>query len=158
MGAVIGEPISRTDAFLLGRRTYGEWAAFWPGRSADEIPMAQAIDGLPKYVASTTRDEVIWENSTLLEDDVAGEVSKLKQPPGKDISVSGSATLVGSRLREGLLDELRLMIHPVVVGSRGQLFKNGIGQTPLDLVDSQTFTTGVLNLTYRPAADGAQQR
>jgi dihydrofolate reductase len=156
MGTVIGEAISRTDAFLLGRRTYEEWAAFWPGQSADELPMAEAINGLPKYVASTTLDKVTWENSTLLGDDVAREVSKLKQQPGKDISVSGSATLVRSLLRDGLLDELRLMIHPVVVGSGRRLFENGIGETPLELVDSQTFSTGVLNLTYRPA--GADQR
>jgi dihydrofolate reductase len=151
MGAVIGEAISSTDAFLLGRRTYEEWAAFWPSQSGDE-PMAAAINGLPKYVASKTLDEVTWQNSTLLGDDVAAAVSELKQQPGKDISISGSATLVRSLLREGLIDELRLMIHPVVLGSGGRLFENGTGQTPLELVASKTFSTGVLDLTYRPAA------
>jgi dihydrofolate reductase len=148
MGAVIGEAISSTDAFLLGRRTYEEWAAFWPG---DENPMAAAINGLPKYVASTTLDEVTWQNSTLLGDDVAAAVSDLKQQAGKDISISGSATLIRSLLRDGLIDELRLMVHPVVLGSGGRLFENGAGQTPLELVESRTFSTGVLDLTYRPA-------
>jgi dihydrofolate reductase len=151
MGAVIGEAISSTDAFLLGRRTYEEWAAFWPAQSADENPMAAAINGLPKYVASTTLNEVTWENSKLLGDDVAAAVSDLKQQPGKDISISGSATLVRSLLNEGLIDELRLMVHPVVLGSGGRLFENGTGRTPLELVESKTFSTGVLDLTYRPA-------
>ena len=151
MGAVIGEAISTTDAFLLGRRTYEEWAGYWPDQSVDENPMAAAINGLPKYVASTTLDKVRWQNSTLLGDDVAGGVSKLKQQPGKDISISGSATLVRSLLSGGLIDELRLMVHPVVLGSGGRLFENGTGQTPLELVESKTFSTGVLDLTYRPA-------
>jgi dihydrofolate reductase len=151
MGAVIGEAISSTDAFLLGRRTYEEWAAFWPSQPIDANPMAAAINGLPKYVASTTLNDVSWENSKLLGDDVAAAVSDLKQQPGKDISISGSATLIRSLLNEGLIDELRLMIHPVVLGSGGRLFENGTGQTPLELVESKTFSTGVLDLTYRPA-------
>ena len=152
MGAVIGEAISTTDAFLLGRRTYEEWAGYWPDQSVDENPMAAAINGLPKYVASTTLDQVTWQNSELLGDDVAGAVSKLKQQPGKDISISGSATLVRSLLNDGLLDELRLMVHPVVLGSGGRLFENGTGQAALELVESKTFSTGVLDLTYRPDA------
>ena len=152
MGAVIGDAMSSADAFLLGRQTYQEWEAYWPGQSADENPMAEYINGTPKYVVSTTLDEVTWQNSTLLGAELADEVSRLKQQPGKDIAISGSATLVRSLLRDGLLDELRLMIHPVVLGSGGRLFENGIGQTPLELADSQTFSTGVLNLTYRPGA------
>jgi dihydrofolate reductase len=155
MGAAIGQAMSSTDAFLLGRRTYEEWAAFWPSQSPEENPMAAAINGLPKFVASTTLNEVTWENSTLLGDDVAGEVEKLKRQPGKDIVVSGSATLVRSLLQEGVLDELRLMIHPVVVGSGGRLFEDGEVHAALDLVGSETFSTGVLNLTYRPTANGS---
>jgi dihydrofolate reductase len=152
IGAVIGEAISTTDAFLLGRRTYEAWAAYWPAQSAEENPMAKAINGLPKYVVSTTLDDVAWENSTLLGPDLAVEIPKLKRQPGKDISISGSATLVRSLLRDGLLDELRLMIHPLVLGSGGRLFENGTGEARLELVDSQPFATGVLNLTYRPAS------
>jgi dihydrofolate reductase len=151
MGVVIGEAISETDAFLMGRRTYEEFAAFWPGQPVDEDPIAAAMNGLPKYVASNTLKEVSWENSTLLGDDVVGEVRKLKDQPGKDISITGSATLIRSLLAEGVIDELRLMIHPVVVGSGRRLFENGTGQTPLELVESKTFSSGVLNLTYRPA-------
>jgi dihydrofolate reductase len=151
MGAVIGQSLSTTDAFLLGRRTYEEWAGYWPDQPVEGNPMAAAINGLPKYVASRTLDEVTWQNSTLLGDDVTGEVAKLKQQPGRDISISGSATLVRSLLREAVLDELRLMVHPVVVGSGGRLFENGTGQTKLELVASKSFSTGVLDLTYRPA-------
>jgi dihydrofolate reductase len=152
MGRAIGEAMSSTGSFLLGRRTYQEWEAYWPGQSADENPMAEVINGLPKYVVSTTLDEVTWQNSTLLGADYAAEISTLKETSGKDISISGSATLVRSLLRGGLLDELRLMIHPVVLGEGKRLFQNGTAQTPLELVASQTFDTGVLNLTYRPAS------
>jgi dihydrofolate reductase len=155
MGAAIGRAMSSTDAFLLGRRTYEEWAAFWPSQSPEENPMAAAINGLPKFVASTTLNEVTWQNSTLLDGDVAGEVEKLKREPGKDIVISGSATLVRSLLRDGVLDELRLMVHPVVVGSGRRLFENGEAKSSLELVSSETFSTGVLNLTYRPARNGA---
>jgi dihydrofolate reductase len=158
MGAVIGEAISETDAFLMGRRTYEEFAAFWPGQPVDEDPIAAAMNGLPKYVASTTLKQVSWQNSTLLGGDVVGEVRKLKEQSGKDISITGSATLIRSLLAEGVIDELRLMIHPVVVGSGRRLFENGTRQTPLELVESKTFSTGVLNLTYRPAGNGAAAR
>jgi dihydrofolate reductase len=151
MAAAIGDAMSSADAFLLGRRTYEEWAAFWPAQPPDGNPMAEVINNMPKFVASTTLDEVSWRNSTLLGADVAEEVSKLKQQPGKDLSISGSATLVRSLLRDGVLDELRLMIHPVVLGSGRRLFENGTAQAPLELVHSQTFSTGVLNLTYRLA-------
>jgi dihydrofolate reductase len=114
--------------------------------------MAETLNSTPKFVASTTLKEVSWQNSTLLGEDVAGEIAKLKQQPGKDISITGSATLVRSLLRDGLIDELRLMIHPIVVGSGKRLFENGSPTTPLELVGSETFSTGVLNLTYRPAA------
>lgn len=145
-GAAIGEAISSTDAFLLGRRTYQEWEAYWPAQPADENPLAGAINGLPKYVVSTTLERVGWQNSILLGADVAAEVTRLKQQPGGDISISGSATLVRSLLDEGLLDELRLMIHPIVLGGGRRLFEDGVARTPLDLVASQTFATGVLNL------------
>ncbi len=152
MRAVIGAAMSSSDAFLLGRRTYEDWAAYWPGQSAADNPMAAYINGTPKYVASTTLDEVSWENSTLLGANVAGAVAELKAGPGKEITISGSSTLVRSLLAEGLVDELRLMVHPVVVGRGGRLFENGsTAPASLELVDAQTFRTGVLSLTYRPA-------
>lgn len=150
MGAAMGATMTSSDAFLLGRRTYEQWAAFWPTQDPGENPMAHAINGMPKFVASTTLDAVEWQNSTLLEGDVRDAVTRLKSRAGGDIAITGSATLVRSLLADGLLDELRLMIHPVVVGSGARLFDDG-DQVPLELVESETFSTGVLNLAYRPA-------
>jgi dihydrofolate reductase len=147
MGAVIGAAISSADAFLLGRRTYEQWAAYWPEQPA-ENPMAQSINGLPKYVASQTLDKVEWQNSTLLRGDVGDEVAKLKKQPGGDIAISGSATLVRSLLAAGLIDELRLMLHPLVVGSGDRLFPNGSVPTPLELRGSQELPNGVVDLAY----------
>jgi dihydrofolate reductase len=152
MGAAIGASMASSDAFLLGRRTDEEWAAFWPEQDPADSPMAEAINGMPKFVVSRSLDEVGWQNSTLLKGDLGEEVSKLKEQAGKDISISGSATLVRSLIREGLLDELRLMVHPVLVGSGRRLFEEAEDVAPLELVASETFSTGVLNLTYRPAS------
>lgn len=152
MGAVIADAIGTTGAFLLGRRTYEEWAAYWPAQPQAENQMARAINTLPKHVASTTLREVAWDGATLLGGDLAGEVARLKHEPGGDLAVPGSATLVRSLLADGLVDELRLMIHPVVVGSGGRLFEGGAHPTELELVESDTFDTGVLNVTYRPVS------
>lgn len=103
-------------------------------------------------MASTTLESVDWQNSTLLGGNVADELRRLKQQPGKDISITGSATLVRSLLRDNLLDELRLLVHPIVVGSGRRLFEEGGDPVPLKLVDARTFSTGVLYLTYVPAA------
>ena len=152
LGAVVGEAIAASDAFLLGRRTYEEWAAFWPKQDPDENPVAAQMNGVRKYVVSTTLEEPLeWNNSTLIGDNFAEEISKLKEQPGKDISISGSPTLVRSLLEEDLLDELRLMVHPIVVGSGKRLFEEGSDRKALQLLDSKTFSTGVLYLTYQPA-------
>ena len=152
MGEAIGAAMSRADAFLLGRVTYEEWAAYWPNQNPDESEISGYMNDTPKYVVSTTLEEPLeWQNSTLIGENVAEEISRLKQQPGKDISISGSGALVRSLLREDLLDELRLMVHPIVVGSGKHLFEDGGDRKPLELVDSQTFGTGVLYLTYRPA-------
>ena len=152
MGAVVGEAIAASDAFLLGRRTYQEWAAYWPTEAAADSPMAGPMNETPKYVVSTTLDTVEWQNSTLLEDDVARAVTELKAKPGKNIGMSGSATLVRSLLELGLVDELRLLVHPLVVGSGAKLFALGTAPVSLELADSRTFSTGVVDLTYRPVA------
>ena len=152
MGAVVGEAIAASDTFLLGRRTYEEWAAFWPQQDPAENTMAAVMNGTPKVVASTTLDAVDWENSTLAEGDLAEAVTALKTQAGKNIGMSGSATLVRSLLAHGLVDELRLLVHPLVVGSGAKLFENGMASVPLELVASRTFATGVLDLTYRPVA------
>jgi dihydrofolate reductase len=153
MMEAIGSAMAEADAMLMGRVLYEEWAAFWPNQDPDENPVAAQMNGVRKYVVSTTLDGPLeWQNSTLIKgDELAEELARLKQQPGKDISISGSGTLVRSLLREDLLDELRLMVHPLVVGSGRRLFEDGGDRKPLELVDSQTFGTGVLYLTYRPA-------
>jgi dihydrofolate reductase len=152
MGDAIGAAMATSEAMLMGRVLYEEWAAFWPKQDPDENPVAARMNGVRKYVVSTTLEEPLeWENSTLIGDNIAEEISKLKEQPGKDISISGSPTLVRSLLEEDLLDELRLMVHPIVVGSGKRLFEDGGDQKALQLIDSKTFSTGVLYLTYRPA-------
>ena len=151
MGDAIGAAMAASDAMLMGRVLYEEWAAFWPNQDPDENPVAERMNGVRKYVVSRTLEEPLeWQNSTLIGDNVAEEISRLKEQPGKDISISGSSTLVRSMLEENLLDELRIMVHPIVVGSGKRLFEDGGDQKALELVDSETFSTGVLYLTYQP--------
>jgi dihydrofolate reductase len=150
MGEAVGSQIAAADTMLLGRRTYEEFAAYWPKQGSD-VELADHMNSTPKLVVSTTLKSLAWQNSTLIGGDVARELSRLKQQPGKDIAITGSATLIRSLLRDGLLDELRLLVHPIVVGSGKRLFEAGTGQIPLRLVDSKTFSTGVLSLVYQPA-------
>jgi dihydrofolate reductase len=148
MGTVVEKGMASADAFLLGRRTFEEWREFWPSQ---EGPMADVINSLPKYVASRTLDDPRWKNSIVLGPDLATKVRELKEQPGREIAVVGSATLVRSLLHEGLVDELRLLVHPLVLGSGGRLFEEDTTSLKLELVQSETFANGVLNLTYRPA-------
>ncbi len=151
MGTEIGAAMATADAMLLGRATYQEFAAFWPYQDGDDQEIAGYMNNTPKFVVSTTLDEPLeWQNSTLIEEDVAEKIAKLKQQPGGDISITGSGTLVRSLLADDLLDELRLMIHPIVVGRGKRLFEDGGDPKELTLVDAKTFSTGVLYLTYRP--------
>jgi dihydrofolate reductase len=144
--------MAASDAMLLGRVTYQEFASYFPGLTSEEQPFADHMNNTPKFVVSETLEEPLeWQNSTLIEEDLAQEITGLKQQPGKDIAISGSITLVQSLLREDLLDELRLMVHPFVVGSGKRLFENVGDQKALELVATKTFGTGVLYLTYQPA-------
>jgi len=152
MGQAVGEGFAAADAMLMGRVNYEEWAAYWPGQDPEENPMAAQMNSMKKYVVSTTLEDPLgWQNSTLIGDNVADEIANLKQGEGGDIVVSGSGALVRSLLQYGLLDELKLMIHPVVVGGGKRLFGEGGERKELELVDSKTFATGVVYLTYRPA-------
>jgi dihydrofolate reductase len=152
MGETIGSAVAEADAMLMGRVLYEEWAAFWPNQDPDENPVAARMNGVRKYVVSTTLEGPLeWQNSTLINENVVEEIEKLKRQPGKDIAISGSGTLVQSLLRDDLLDELRLMVHPVVVGGGKRLFEDTGDHKALELVESRTFGTGVLYLTYRPA-------
>jgi dihydrofolate reductase len=115
------------------------------------------MNGYPKYVVSMTLEEPLeWTNSTLIEGDVAEEVSKLKRQPGKDILIFGSGNLVNTLMRHDLIDEYRLMIFPIIVGSGQRLFADGIDEMFLELVDTETFGSGVVVLTYRSARERAE--
>ena len=142
--------MAASDAMLLGRVTYEQMSAYWANQSGG-VPMVDYLNSVPKFVVSTTLDTVEWQNSTLIGSDVAEEIARLKQQPGKDIAILGSGILVRSLLQDDLLDELRLIIHPIVLGSGKRLFEDGGDQKALELVDSKTFGTGVLYLTYQPA-------
>ena len=152
MGRAVGEGFASADAMLMGRVNYEEWAAYWPKQDPAENPMAAQMNAMQKYVVSTTLEAPLeWQNSTLINENVAEEIAGLKRGEGGDIVISGSGALVRSLLQNGLLDELKLMIHPVVVGGGKRLFGDDGGQKALELVESKTFETGVLYLTYRPA-------
>jgi dihydrofolate reductase len=153
MGAAVDEAVKDSDAMLLGRVTYQEWAGYWPNYAGDEDnDFAKYINNTTKYVVSTTLDSVEWQNSVLIKGNLAEELTKLKQQPGKNIAISGSITLIQSLLRENLLDELRLLVHPIVVGGgMKRLFEGDGPQVPLKLVEAKTFSTGVLALVYQPA-------
>jgi dihydrofolate reductase len=154
MGEAVGAAMAAADAMLLGRVTYQEFASYWPGASSEDQPFADYMNNTQKYVVSTTLENVDgWQNSTLIKGNVAEEIAELKRRSGKDITIIGSAALVRSLLRDGLLDELGLMVHPVVVGGGKRLFEDGGDREVLELVDSKTFSTGVVSLTYRPSSE-----
>ncbi len=152
MGEAVGASMAAADAMLLGRVTYQEFASYWPGASSEDQPFADYMNNTPKYVVSTTLEEPLeWNNSTLIKGNVAEEITRLKQQPGENIGITGSATLVQYLLQEDLLDKLELLVHPVVVGSGKRLFEGGGESKGLRLLDSKTFSTGVVFLTYQPA-------
>jgi dihydrofolate reductase len=152
MGEAVGTAMAAADAMLLGRVTYQEFASYWPGVSSEDQPFADYMNNSPKYVASRTLEGPLeWNNSTLIKGNLVEEIARLKQQPGKNIGITGSVTLVQSLLRKDLLDELGLMIPPVVVGSGKRIFEGWGEPKGLTLVDSKTFSTGVVYLTYQPA-------
>jgi dihydrofolate reductase len=139
-----------SDALLLGRRTYETFAASWPQRGS-EVANADWMNNTRKYVASTTLESPEWNNSTVIQGDVAEAVARLKKEDGKDIMVNGSGALVRTLIRDHLLDELRLFVHPVVVGSGIRLFDGDSDPVELALADSHAYANGVVSLTYRPS-------
>lgn len=154
MMAGLGMQIASEDIILLGRVTYQQWSAYWPN-STDE-PYASHINNIPKIVVSTTLDRVSWgqwDNITLIKGNLAEELARLKQQPGKNITVAGSTTLTRSLLQADLLDELTLMVHPVIVGRGQRLFDGGGDLKRLQLVYSKATRTGVMILTYRKRDD-----
>jgi dihydrofolate reductase len=151
VGQEVGANMQAADTMLLGRRTYDEWAAYWPDKTASDDPYADFINSIPKHVFSTTlRPPLSWRNATLVGDNPREHVLQLKSQPGKDIAVSGSIGLIGWLLRENLIDELSLLVFPVLVGNGKRLF-DGSDQVALKLAQSRSFENGVLALTYQPA-------
>ncbi|ALO13511.1 Riboflavin biosynthesis protein RibD [Streptomyces venezuelae] len=154
MGAALAGTLETCDTILLGRVTFTEWAGYWPTvTSGEDAGFAQWINESPKYVVSSTLDSVDdWSNSTLVKGDLAAAVKELKAGEGKDITVAGSPTLVRSLLEQDLLDELVLLIHPVVAGEgRKKLFADDAALKKLELVSAQPTSSGVIIATYRPA-------
>ncbi len=150
MAKVAGSGQAAADTLLLGRRTYQEFAAYWPDQTSD-VPFADYMNNTRKLVASRTLKSAEWQNSTLIKGDVVEELTRLKQQPGKNITILGSATLVRSLLRDGLLDELNLWLVPIVLATGKRLFEDGSDRVPLKLVEARTFGTGVVSVTYAPA-------
>jgi dihydrofolate reductase len=150
IGQHIGSSFAESDTLLLGRVTYQTFAKSFSGDTSGD-PMAATMNSVPKVVVSQTLETAEWENATLIRSNVAEEITRLKQRPGKNIGMSGSAALAAWLLRQGLLDVLDLLVFPVVVGHGKRLFDGGGGQVPLKLASSEAFSTGVLHLTYQPA-------
>jgi dihydrofolate reductase len=149
IGKVKFDELFASDALLLGRVTYQGFAAAWPGRT-DEAGFADKMNGLPKYVVSPTLEKVEWNNSRLIKGNVAEEISRLKQQPGQDILIAGSGVLVRTLMQHDLIDDYRLLVYPVVLGSGKRLFQDG-SNTTLRLVETKTFRSGVVLLHYQPA-------
>ncbi len=146
------EQLNEVDALLFGRVTYQMMASFWPTQFAIENDpvVAGKMNSLPKLVFSTTLEQVDWENSRLVKERIAEEVSQLKQQEGGDLAIFGSAALATSFLHMGLLDELRLMVNPVVLGSGSSLFKGVHEKLNLKLLKTREFRSGNVLLYYEP--------
>jgi dihydrofolate reductase len=145
-----GAPMAESDLLLLGRVTYQAFADAFTGDKASD-PFAARMASIPKYVVSTTLEDPGWQNSILIGADVPRAVRELKDRPGQGIAISGSPTLVRSLLQSGLVDELRLLVFPLVVGHGRRLFEEDLGTLPLELRDSKILSSGVAVLGYGPA-------
>ncbi|WFE26718.1 dihydrofolate reductase family protein [Solwaraspora sp. WMMD791] len=150
MGQTMGETMGVPFDLVLGRRTYDMFAAHWPTASGEE---AKPLNDATKYVASRGRPTLSWPTSTLIEGDAARGITALKRTNGPELQVHGSANLLQSLIRAGLVDEFRIWTIPVVVGAGKRLFGNGTVPGALTLVDNAVSTTGVTMCTYRPAGE-----
>lgn len=142
--------LKNSDGLLLGRKTYEIFAAIWPSRSGD-LPYVDKLNSMAKYVASTTLRDLEWENSHLIEGDVAEGVAKFKQQPGQDLVMYGCHDLMHKLLEHDLIDEYRILVHPVLLGKGRTFLKDGAKQVSLELVDTTVIPSGVAILTYQPA-------
>jgi dihydrofolate reductase len=149
MGAAVGAGFATADAILMGRVLYEEWAAYWP-EHADQ-PFGEVMNTISKYVVSNSLRAAEWQNTEIISGDVAQKLTDLKAQDGADIAMSGSPTTVRWLLREGLVDELNLLVHPIAVGQGlARLFATDEPSIPLQLVSAEPFKSGVLNLRYAP--------
>lgn len=138
------EELFASDAMLLGRVTYEAFAAAWPGRK-DPEGYADRFNSMPKHVVSKTQNKAEWNNSHLIKGDVAKEIAKLKQRPGRDILIHGSRTLIHSLMKHDLIDRFNLLVYPLILGRGKRLFTEG-KKSELKLVESKAFGTGVVAL------------
>lgn len=145
------DELMASDAQLLGRVTYEAFAAAWPTLT-DEAGFADKMNAMPKYVVSTTLAEATWNNTTIISGDVAEQVAKIKEQYEGDVLVAGSALLIDTLRAAGLVDEYRLMVHPVVLGRGKRLFQEAAGAADLELVETRAVGPNVLLQTYRPAS------
>ncbi len=149
----VRKSVLAADALLLGRTTYDLQAWYWPNQKEDKYGIANHKNSMTKYVITSKPLQAQWNNSTIINKNVVEELAKLKQQPGKDILIEGSATLVESLVQAGLVDEFRLMVHPVIAGSGKRFFKDGMGMTKLRLVESKPINLGIVLLIYEPTVD-----
>jgi dihydrofolate reductase len=149
----VRKSVLAADALLLGRMTYDLQAWYWPSQKEDKYGIANHKNSMTKYVVTSKPLQAQWNNSTIIDKNVVEELAKLKQQPGKDILIEGSATLVESLVQAGLVDEFRFMVHPVIAGSGKRFFKDGMGLTKLKLVASKPISLGIVLLTYEPTIE-----
>jgi dihydrofolate reductase len=149
--AFVDEYYARADAFLFGRRTYDLFAGYWGVRDDLENPIVRALNTKPKYVASNTLTDPQWPDTTVLSDDLAAAIGDLKARPGGELQVHGSAILTRWLLENDLVDEMTLLVCPVVVGQGMRLFPDSGPDVALDLIDSRAFPKGITTQVYRPA-------
>lgn len=141
--------ILTSDCLLLGRKTYDIFAAFWPLQKNNEFGIADKFNTVPKFVVSSTLRETTWANTTIVRDPVR-EIRELKRQPGSHVAVPGSMALTRLLMAEGLVDEIRLLMHPIVLGSGKRLFASDNRTTPMKLLEARTFSSGVTFLAYSP--------
>jgi len=146
----IRENVMTSGAFLIGRVTYEMFASYWPNQKNDEMGIADRLNNAPKYVVSSTLMNAEWNNSTIIGKNVVEEITKLKQQPGQDIMVFGSASLVRSLMKTDLIDEYRFLVHPIVMGSGKRFFKEEMVTTKLRLAKTKTLNLGVMVDCYQP--------
>jgi dihydrofolate reductase len=148
LGEITERQIRDADAFLLGRVTYEMFAGYWPTLTNNEFGVADKLNSAPKYVVSTTLQNANWNNSTHIKSNAVEEIRNLKQQPGSTIAIIGSATLVHSLLDAGLIDEIQVLVHPLVLGKGVRLFVDGYS-SPMKLADSKILANGVVFLSYQ---------